>query len=548
MRSPRSIAAALVVAVTSTILVAVTGGVSAHVYGLRVGLTTWSRPLVASLLLLAWYVRATGRADALALARLALAAVTLAGVGYWATYLVTVCGGSDSYGYVSGSLAILDLRLVQPQPIATWLPVVNPLDVATPAGWVPAAGGLGIAPQYPLGFPFLMAIATLVGGERAAFVVPLACGAMCLVVVFQIARSAYGLLAAWLAAALLAWTPIMVAYAKQPMSDVPAAMWLLIAAWAALGPPQRPTLAGLASGASFVTRPGGIGACVVVGLFAAWTGPSKSRAFARFLLGVAPFVLLQAVVQWRLFGHPLTSGYGALSSVYGGLSIAGNLSIYARAMWATETPLWAAAVAASLIAAPRRTVLLGLAVFVGSALPYLLYLPFDHWETLRFLLPGLALLTVAAAGGLVLALARYGRRDARIAALVIAAAAAFAMNGERYLRTHGTPTIYQVEARYPDVAAYLQRNTPDNAVVFAAQHSGSIRYYAGRITLRWDLLRPADLRPALAAIAGRGSRTFVALEGDERGRFIERFEEPLRTVSMLPLGQVDNVQMWELVL
>ena len=33
----------------------------------------------------------------------------------------------------------------------------------------------------------------------------------------------------------------------------------------------------------------------------------------------------------------------------------------------------------------------GAGVLVGSAVPYLLYFSFDHWETLRFLLPGLVL-------------------------------------------------------------------------------------------------------------------------------------------------------------
>ncbi len=35
-----------------------------------------------------------------------------------------------------------------------------------------------------------------------------------------------------------------------------------------------------------------------------------------------------------------------------------------------------------------------LAIFAAVTLPYLFYLPFDHWETLRFLLPGLVPLTV----------------------------------------------------------------------------------------------------------------------------------------------------------
>ena len=102
--------------------------------------------------------------DIATLARLTLVGTMLAGVGYWLLYLVPYCGGSDSYGYVSASRALLDGTLVIQQPIASWLPIPGAIEVATPAGWVPAADGSGIVPAYPLGLPALMALATGVAG------------------------------------------------------------------------------------------------------------------------------------------------------------------------------------------------------------------------------------------------------------------------------------------------------------------------------------------------------------------------------------------------
>ena len=42
--------------------------------------------------------------------------------------------------------------------------------------------------------------------------------------------------------------------------------------------------------------------------------------------------------------------------------------------------------------------------------------------------------------------------------------------------------------RYLDAAVYMNATLPHDAVVLAMQHSGSVRYYTGRLTMRWDVL------------------------------------------------------------
>jgi hypothetical protein len=59
--------------------------------------------------------------------------------------------------------------------------------------------------------------------------------------------------------------------------------------------------------------------------------------------------------------------------------------------------------------------------------------------------------------------------------------------------------------------------------VLAKQHSGSIRYYAGRPTLRWDVLEREWLDRALADLRRAGYTPFVVLDPDEEPEFRERF-------------------------
>ena len=73
--------------------------------------------------------------------------------------------------------------------------------------------------------------------------------------------------------------------------------------------------------------------------------------------------------------------------------VATNLEIFVRHGWSVLGPLWIPGLIIGLFAArpePRGSLQRSLR---RVTLPYLFYLPFDHWETLRFLLPGLVPLT-----------------------------------------------------------------------------------------------------------------------------------------------------------
>ncbi|MEO8256124.1 MAG: hypothetical protein ABI868_02150 [Acidobacteriota bacterium] len=539
-----------------TAVLATSSGFSVNFFGLAIQLHDWVRPLVATAVLAVihvWWGRRAGRregrdSDAAAWrpAHIAILATILSATGYGIVHLTAICGGSDSYGYVSASELIRRGQLIQPQPIASWLPVENPLSVAAPLGYVAAADRRGIAPVYPLGLPVLMALATLLAGSIGPYLVPVVCGGGLVVIAGRLAATWYGWRAGWLAAALVASDALVVTYAKQPMSDVPATMFAVLAVWCLAAAPRRTLAAGLAAGASFLIRPGGVGAIVVLFCFAVSPRDRRPWHGMLFIAGLLPFVAAQALLQWRLFGSPLASGYGPLAMIYGGAGVGHNLEIYAGAMWTIHSLVWFAGLLAAWAARPRTPLTLAIATLIASAVPYVLYFEFDHWETLRFLMPAMVLLSVAAAGGLTWMAGRLG--SPAIAGVIVAACAIVpAVECERFLRREGVPGLSEAELRYPLVAARVRERSPANAIVLAAQHSGSIRHYGDRMTLRWDLLRAEDFAPAMTALAGRGHPIYVVLEGSEQDRFTAAFAAPLQHLQLSPVGQIRNIQIWELV-
>src|SRR5438552_2779235 len=64
---------------------------------------------------------------------------------------------------------------------------------------------------------------------------------------------------------------------------------------------------------------------------------------------------------------------------------------------------------------------------------------------------------------------------------------------------------------------------PRQGVFITGLHSGSIRYYADRLTLRYDLLQPGWLDTAITTLAARGYRPFLVLEEGEEPDFRRQF-------------------------
>ena len=83
--------------------------------------------------------------------------------------------------------------------------------------------------------------------------------------------------------------------------------------------------------------------------------------------------------------------------------------------------------------------------------------------------------------------------------------------------------LQPAEQRYVTIGRDVADTTPPNAVVFAMQHSGSVRFYTGRLTVRYDSLPPDSLDRAMELLRARGFRPYFLLEAWEEPAFRDRF-------------------------
>jgi hypothetical protein len=259
-------------------------------------------------------------------------------------------------------------------------------------------------------------------------------------------------------------------------------------------------------------------------------GPASSRLrrFVAFAAALAPGLILLGWIQDVRYGSPAASGYGSLSDAFAVRYIRENLARYPR--WITETQtwfIWLSVLAPLWIVRrsqrPRAAwATLALAALVwASYLPYL-YFHQEEWFYTRFLLPSIAIMLIFASAVFLWLLQRLPV-VVRAAATVLVFGA-LAVNGLQVSRVRGAFDIRVQERKYPLAGAFVRDNLPSRAMVFAAQHSGSIRYYAGRPTFRWDLLSPSRLDQTLAIFRAQGYEPFLVVDGGEYDEFRRRFE------------------------
>ena len=498
------------------------------------------RVLVAAIVLIAIRWRLHIESIPLWLTRLVLLTAICGSAATWFRFLVPTIGGADSYGYVSASQLIAQGSLIAEVPVANWLSAPNRMAIAAPLGWAPSADGLGIVPAYPLGLPLLMALFSAAGGPGAVFFVAPCAAAITLLLVYRLASSWYDSATALLATALVAWNPVLIAYAKQPMSDVPATMWMVLAVGLAVRATSATAFAsGLAAGAVVITKPALLLAAAIVP-WIAHRGDTPRRRAALSAAALAVGLAAQMLIQHQLFGSPFSTGYGASSALFSWTHVTANLGIFAKHGWMVVGPLWILGLIIGLFASrpePRSTP--GL-IFVAVTIPYLFYLPFDHWETLRYLLPGIVPLTVTVADGL-MHFARTPRHQIATSVMLCAFTIVAVAQSELLLRRSSVWSIAAMEARYPLAGDWVNVNTPANSVVLANQHSGSLRWYGKRPTLRWDFIAPEDLAKTVGEVESRGSTVFVALEGAEVEMFDARFADVIDQLQVDHVGRIRNV-------
>jgi hypothetical protein len=527
-RVPAVLDATIALVGALALVIALSGGWRVALFGARVSIRDWTRPLALFAILLAMRLTATARATRAdervgaaveQLARIGFQLLVFTVAGLWVAYLDTACGGLDSQGYVSTATAFLSGHISIPKD-TSWLPFGHAIDALAPLGWVPAPDGRSVVPYYPPGFPVVMAAFALAFGAIGPYLVSPVVAAIAVGMTFAVARRVTDPVAAALAATLVAVNPVAFAYAIQPMSDITATCCMLVAAWFLLRASPSMVGAALAAGLAILVRPVLAPAALILP-FAA--GSSRAEV-ARYLAIVAGAVAVLLGFQWMAYGSPLVSGYGTVAQLFVPALFGRNVLIYLKWLLVVQTPLIIVLLWAAWYRGSRRFVRFAALVFAAVAAPYCFYIyQADDWGMLRFLMPGFIFLIIAAADGAVrlfeTGLPR-GLAPAAALGLAIAAGAASFV----FLDHEGVFRIAADESRYPAVGAWFSEHTPADAVVLASLQSGSILHYSGRLTLRWDRIPPDQLAATVRAASRRGVVAFLALDGTaEREGFAARF-------------------------
>jgi hypothetical protein len=480
--------------------------------------------------------------------RLVLGALIAASCVGWMVNLSSVVGGADSYGYVSAADRVRAARLIQPEPLASVMPFPDGIFAATPLGYVPAGRMANASvPAYPLGLPLLMAAAQTVAGPTGPFAVAPIAAVLLLVATVVVAGSWYGSReVSLLAAAMIAIDPLVFTYAIQPMSDVPAATALMAAVAALSLRRPWPIVAGLTAGLALLIRPALAPAAAGLAIVPLLARRERDWASAvKFGAPVALAAIAQGWTQWYLYGDPFGSGYGSIRGLFSWNTAALNASIYARWGVAALGPLWLAAVVIGVAVSPRLPRLVLIIVAAAVITPYLFYRPYDHWETLRFLLPVVALATVVAAAGLA-AVARRAFSEPVALVAVALLTAMLAWGSWTWIARNQVLTMPRHEARHRLAGELVAQATSSDGVVMALQHSGSLRYYTDRQTVNWDRIPPGALDASVRALQANGHHVYVLIDSDaERAMFETRHGPALTGGGWLPGGQRRSMQLFE---
>ena len=461
-------------------------------------------------------------------------------------------GGADEYGYVSQADLWLAGRLTIDQSFVRQVPWAYAEQAFAPLGYHPHPNDRGtLVPTYSPGLPLLLAAAKLVGGQSAMFfVVPITAGLL-VMATFLIGRalgsSAAGLIAAW----LVATSPTVLFMSMATMSDVPvAAAW----AWAFVmvlgGSPRAAAAAGALSSIAILIRPNLVPLAGVLALRYVMAARSIDQRrssviqLAAFVIALLPGIAGVAVLNDRLHGSLLTSGYGALPELFAIDRVPVNLRLYLG--WLTESHTPIALIGLLAVFLPVKGVRLPLqsadlsivmSLFVGLVWAiYCAWMVFDAWWFTRFLLPSWPFVMLAV-GGVALAVVGYRPRVTRPAIVVVLLTLGVycvQFAAERYAFS-----ARDSRRRFVAASRLVRAQTRDNSVILSKDYNGALRYYGGRMTVDYSWMpRGPSIDTAVAWFTSHGVATYLAIEDWELPEVRSRFagSQMLRALERPPVA------------
>lgn len=440
-------------------------------------------------------------------------------------------GGSDAYGYVNQAYDWAARALPQPIPIAETLPFEVSDRLQAPLGYREGLQPQTIVPTYAPGLPLVMAVSLAFGPCGPFLVVPVF-AALLVWFTFKLGVRAGGPSIGLVAASVISVSPVVLYQAVWPMSDVPAGAIWTAAAWLALGTQRRDVAAaGILAAFGLLIRPNLLPAALVLALPLLLDDSRRERLIRVAVFG-APLVPVIVFAGWLnalWFGSPLNSGYGAAGELYQWSNVVPNLKLYGGWLWRAQTP-WMLLALVPFVPGLRRAVVgraaaLCLLLFVAVAACYVSYAQFEVWRYLRFLLPAFGALAVLVAAGLVAAVRAIPKPFGYLGAAVVMWL--FATSSLSFANREGIfGAVGESERRYAQLGTFAAANLPDSAALIAVQHSGSLRFYSGRLTLRFDALeypRSLELVPSLERA---GHHPYLVIDDAEAASVRERFGIP----------------------
>ncbi len=463
-----------------------------------------------------------------------------------------VAGGADSSGYFNSAKLFTEGRLATPLRVPPeFLDGGNfePLHFL-PLGFMPAADRSILNPTYPTGLPLHLApAAELLGWEYGAHVVFIGAALGAVWLTYLSARS-LGLtpVLAGAGAIMLGAFPVFLFTAVQPLSDTLATAWALAAIYSGLRAAEGRNGWAVTSGAALafavLVRPSNLLLAPALLVLIGWDW----RRWFRFGLGGVPGAAWQAFYNQHLYGHALRSGYGNISESFG-IHFAGPTTLHFAKWLAMLLPSVVLVLPLATLTQRgfRRRELLGLALAFGAIAGCYAFYEVSHevWWCLRFILPGVPALVLAALLG-VEALARGpGQRwPVTFRPIAAGALALWAVGASWYWSPR--LSIYLMrhyEQAYADGVIAAKQQLPTNAAVLCEAFSGALYFSTEFTVMRWDQINTDAFKRYSAAAARTGRPVCAVLFDSEQ-------EDAFRRCAgeWTRIGTVRNVGLWQLAL
>ena len=340
--------------------------------------------------------------------------------------------------------------------------------------------------------------------------------------------------------ALLWACPLFVFSALQPMSDLAALAWSLTTLFCALRARdnwQWALGAGASLGIAVLVRPTSLLLVLPVAIAVGW----RPRSWLALGFGGVPAAAFLFFYNWRVYGAPLTTGYGDVRGSFSVDYAFHNFAHFARWIPALLSPLVLLALVTPFIAVGRRRGSLALGAWLVGLIGFygFYFHSGEAWWYLRFILPAFPALILLA----LLVLERAGEALAwrrRVIAVMGAALALALVLPWKQVPPSEVLNIEPGERSYPDSARWAQQNLPPNAAVFCMQVSGAFFYNTDFLLVRWDQSPPAEMAQLLPALAHAQRPIYAALFAFETTEALGRIGGP-----WTKLATVGQVTFWQ---